>query len=438
MKNASIVAAMASLTLVLSGCGSSVTEISSSAPADAPDLVAAATDWPSWRGPSRNGLAGDQNIPLEWDESRNVLWRTPVPGRGHASPTIVGDSIYLATADEQKQTQSVLSFDRKTGQQKWAKQLHQGGFPGPSQMHHNSTHANPTVVSDGEHMFAAFLNHDAIHLTALTADGQQAWQTEVGPFNSHYGYAPSPTIYKSIIIVAGDNKGGSYIAAVDRKTGDLVWRKRRSNAGSYSSPVVARVDGKDQLLISGGEQIVSYNPLNGEELWSASGTANATCGTVVWDDENVYASGGFPQHETVCVAGDGSGKRIWHSRKYCYEQSLLLTNGYLYAYTNKGLAVCWDAKTGKEMWLARLKTPVSASPVLVGDNIICANEDGGFYVFKADPKEFRLISKNQLGSQSFASPVVCGDRLYLRVAHGRTTDRQEYLYCIGNQSTQEK
>lgn len=391
-----------------------------------------AGDWASWRGPNGNGVAeAGQSPPTKWDEKTNIVWRTPVPGRGHSSPVVVGDSIYLATADEREERQFVMAFDRKSGKQKWITEISRGGFP---KTHTKNTHASPTVACDGERLFIAFHHHAQLTLAAIDLAGKIEWKKEIGPFNPkiyEYGYAPSPLIYESTVIIAADYEKGGYLAAYDRKTGANRWTTPRPKKLSFSSPIVAKIAGKDQLLISGCELVAAYNPATGKLLWSTPGTTMATCGTMIWEGDFVFASGGYPKAETICVKADGSGEVMWTNRQKSYEQSMLVTNGYVYAFTDKGVAYCWRAADGKEMWKERLSGPVSSSPILVGDTIYAANEAGTVYVFKADPKGFQSVATNKLGDSAFATPAFCDSKIYTRVGFGRGGSRQEFLVCIG-------
>jgi len=185
------------------------------------------------------------------------------------------------------------------------------------------------------------------------------------------------------------------------------------------------------LIISGGYMIAGYDPASGKPAWKADCLTMATCGTCVWSDGIIFASGGFPDPQTAAVAADGSGRVRWTNRVKCYEQSMLCHDGYLYALSDNGIAWCWNAKSGEEQWKSRLSGPVSASPLLVGDNIYVANEKGTMFVFKASPDRFQAVARNQLGNESFATPAVADNVLYLRVAHGRRNQRQEVLYAIG-------
>ena len=390
-------------------------------------------DWPWWRGPSRNGVAAsDATPPTKWSNTENVTWKTPVPGRGHSSPIVVGDKVFLETADEAKKVQSVVAFDRKTGKQLWKTDISTGGFPRAN--HPKNTEASPTLACDGERLYAAFFHHETLQATALDLNGKKVWQKTVGPFNPRqfeYGYAPSPTLYRETVIFSAEYDGDSAITALDRKTGDQVWRTKRQSSITFSTPVVAHVAGKDQLLISGANQVASYDPANGKQLWTTPGTTAATCGTMVWDGDIVFASGGYPKAETLAVKGDGSGTVLWKNNQKCYEQSMLAHNGYVYGLTDNGILFCWQGIDGKEMWKERLRGPVSSSPIIAGGNIYQANELGTCYVFKPNPEKFDPVAENQLGDEAFPSPAVVGGQMFIRTATRSGGKRQEMLYCLG-------
>ena len=394
--------------------------------------TAAASDWMQWRGPSRNGIADTgQGAPTEWSARKNVIWKVDVPGRGHSSPTIVGDLIVLTTADEQAQVQGLVGFDRTTGKQKWITPVSKGGLP---KLHNKNTHASSTVASDGKLFFAVFNHHQKIDAVAVNPSGKIVWQTDVGGFNPklyEYGYAASPTIYKQTLIVTGNSDTISWMKALDLQTGREVWNQEMPKGLVWSSPIVGNVAGRDQLLLSGFEKFSAFDPSNGKQLWSIPCLTHATCGTAIWEGDTAFASGGYPKAETVAVKADGSGKILWQNNVKCYEQSMLVHDGYVYALSDPGIFYCWDAKTGREMWKERKRGPVSASPVLVDGLIYASNELGTTYVVKATPEAFELVAENQLGDESFATPVFLDGRIYIRVASSTNGARQESLYCIG-------
>ncbi len=391
-----------------------------------------AGDWHAWRGPSGNAVADGPAPPTSFGPNKNVIWKADVPGRGHSSPIIVGNRVILTTADDRAQVQSVVAFDRATGKQLWKTDVNRGGFP--SKIHKKNTHASPTPASDGKRVFAVFNNHDSVQLTALSLDGEQLWQVKAGayrPSKYQFGYAPSPLLHDGKIIVAAETENDSYLAAFDANSGKRVWLSPRPKSVSYSSPIVAKVAGREQLLITGLGQLAAYDPANGKPLWSVNAIAPATCGTVVWDGDVVFGSGGYPTKETVAVKADGSGKVVWRNSEKCYEQSMLAHKGYLYAFDDRGIARCWRVSDGEEMWSERLRGPVSASFTLAGGHLYTANERGTFYVIKADPEEFDLVEEIEMGDESFASPVIVDGQIFLRVADGRGPGRKETLYCIG-------
>lgn len=390
-----------------------------------------AADWPWWRGPGRDGHASSSSPPVKFGKSENVVWKSPVSGRGHSSPTIVNGKVFLATADESQEIQSVLAFDAVSGEPLWQQEISRGGFP--KQNHPKNTEASTTIASDGQRLFVTFFHHKRVMLTALDLDGESIWEAYASPFDPktyRYGYAPSPVVYEDLVIVAAEHDGASSIVAFDRQLGQQRWRTARKPNITFSSPVVANVGGRDQLLISGSDQVVAYDPASGKEIWQVRGTTAATCGTMVWDGNLVFASGGYPKAQTVAVDAT-SGLTVWSNRQKCYEQSMIVVDGYLYAFTDQGILYCWRASDGEEMWRERLHGKVSASPVFAGGHVYWSNEGGTFFVFKPNPENCELVAENRLGDESFASPAVFGDRLYLRVAEGRGAARQEYLYCIG-------
>lgn len=387
-------------------------------------------DWPGWRGPNHDGSTVSSPPPLTWSEEENVVWKSAVPGRGHASPVLVGDLILLSTAIESKEEQLLVAYRRDTGKEAWQLTLHEGGFPSERELHQKGTNANGTVACDQEHAYIAHLNDRSVIASAVSFDGKLVWQTKLGAFRSKFGYAPSPLIYGSYVIFAADNGGGGYLTAVNRKTGEIAWRKQRSSKSSYSSPVLANVAGKDQLLISGGDEISSYNPATGEKLWSCPGASEATCGTIVWKDDTVFCSGGYPDQQTLAIKADGSSEILWTNNTKIYEPSMLVVGDELYGTSDKGIIFCWNTNTGELNWKKRVGGSFSASPILCEGNIYAVKASGEAIVFKANAEKYEELASNPLGDDSYASPALCDGKLYLRVGTNEDGQRQEYLYCL--------
>ncbi len=393
-----------------------------------PNPPAAAGDWPWWRGPRLDNTAHDRGAVLKWGPAENVVWRTAVPGRGHSSPAVSGDRVFLTTADEAVKTLQVLAFDRRTGKPLWTHTAHEGGF---TKVNPKNSHASATPACDGERVYAAFVNGTGLFVTAADLDGKRVWQTRAGGFRSQHGYGSSPVLYRDLVIVNGDNLDTCFVAALDRRMGKVAWRTDRPTSGkngSYGTPVVATLAGRDQLILTGMGETAGYDPATGTELWKCSGPAEVTGNTPAVGGGLVFTSGGFPEKVIQAVRADGRGDVTathvaWKATKgAAYVPSPLYHAGRLYVVADNGVVTCFEAATGKEVWIGRLRGGFSASPVLVGEHIIVSNEKGETFVLRAGPK-FELVGTNDLGDGAMATPAVAGGRLFVRTAHN--------LFCIG-------
>ena len=390
-----------------------------------------ATDWPWWRGPQRNGIASsDQKPPLKWSETESVLWKAAVPGRGHGSPTVVGDRVFLATAEQDREVQSVLCFDRNTGKVLWQTEVHKGGFDAKGNA--KSSLASSTVACDGERIYINFLNSAAIYTTALSLDGKQIWQTKITDYVLHQGFGSSPAIYGSLLLVSADNKGGAgAIAALKRESGEIVWKEPRPKLPNYTSPIVLKIAGREQMVFAGCDLVTSFDPLTGKKFWEIKGSTEECVTSTVTDGQLIFTSGGYPTNHISAIAADGSGKVVWKNNTRVYVPSMLVRDGYLYTVLDAGVAMCWKCSTGEEIWKGRIEGTFSASPVMVGDRIFATSEAGKTYIFAASPRAFELEGDNKLGSDVYATPTFCGSRIYMRVSDQRNGKREETLYCIG-------
>ena len=409
-------------------------DTSGSAIRTAEELRITESDWPQWRGSNCDGIASDQDIPETWDESTNIAWKVDLPGLGHASPIVVGSLVCLSTAMVDQQKQMVVAYDRETGAERWRINVHEGGFPRRSDIHKKSTNANSTLASDGKSIFSVFFNSEKIIASAIDLSGKLVWQNEVGGFSSKFGYAPSPLVYKSFVIVAADNWGNGYIAALHRETGEVVWRKKRPAVSTYSTPLLAKIGGRDQLVLSGCDQLVSYDPSNGEQLWACAATSEATCGTPVTDGKTIFASGGHPNKQTVAVSGDGSAKLIWKNSTKIYEPSMIVANGCVFGVSDDGIAWCWSAENGNVHWKQRLGGNFSASPTMCNGKIFVPSLSGETFVFEASADGYHVVACNKLGSDSYSCIAIAGGEVFMRVGSSQDQQRTERLVCIRSRS----
>lgn len=392
----------------------------------------AETDWPWWRGPSRDGQASrNQNPSLTWSESENILWKAPIAGRGYGSPIVFGDKVALTTSDESIGSQSVVCLDRSTGKQLWSTVVHPSGG---MRKNSKSTAASTTPAWDGKQLIVNFANSDAVYATALTIEGKIQWQTLISKYVEHQGYGSSPTLYQSLVLINADNKGGGAVAALNRTDGKIVWKRDRATKPNYASPTVLNSAGRDQLIMIGCDQVVSYDPLTGNTLWELDGATTECVTSTVTDGLRIFTSGGYPKNHVSAVRTDGSNKLDWEISERVYVPSLLFSDGYLYGVLDAGVAACWKSETGKEQWKGRLGGTFSASPVQLGERIFATNEAGETFVFRASPKEFELLAKNKLGEDVLSTPVFVASHIYYRASIPTDGKRQEFLFCIGNTS----
>lgn len=393
-------------------------------------ITFSATDWPWWRGPARTGQAAeDQQPPTTWSETENVVWKTAIPGRSHGSPIVIGDQVIFATAEEDKEIQSVVCLSRETGELLWKTELHHGNFA--KNGNSKASMASATPACDGKRIYINFLNKGAIFTTALDREGKQLWQTKVTDYTLHQGFGSSPGIYQSLVLVTADNKGTGLLAGLDRATGDIVWTQERPKLPNYASPIVLHIAGKDQLLLQGCKLVTSLEPLTGKKLWEIEGSTEECVTSTVTESGLIFTSGGYPRNHVAAIKADGSGEVVWENNSRVYVPSMLSKNGHLFAVLDAGVVMCWKADTGEEVWKQRLSGDFSASPVMCGDTVYAINEKAKTFVFKATPEKFESIAENQLGQEAFATPVICGSRIYLRVAQKEEGQRQEYIYCLG-------
>jgi outer membrane protein assembly factor BamB len=392
-------------------------------------LTAASGDWPGWRGPTADGhAAAGQKVPVTWSETQNVVWKAPVRGKGHASPTVVGNRIYLATADHATDEQLVICYDRATGKQVWETVVHRGNLE--TKGHRNSSQASSSVAWDGQRLYINFVNDKAVHTTALDAAGKILWQRRVDEFVMHQGFGSSPVVHGSVVLVTADHRGGGAVAALDARTGEIKWQHERPKIANYASPAVIKAAGKTQVVVAGCNLISSYDPDSGKKLWEIEGSTEETVVTAVTDGSRIFVGGGYPKNHTVAIEADGSGRIAWQNGNRQYVPSMLVRDGHLYAVLDAGQAVCMKSDTGEEVWREKIDRDFYGSPVMLGNRIYITSMGGVTSVFEATPQGGRLLAQNRLGDESFSTPSICGNRIYLRSAK-KGEPRQEFLWCIG-------
>ena len=409
------------LCLCLASClGTLVCGAEPPAPAwdNLPPPAADATDWPWWRGPTLdNHAAPNQDPPLCWSTNQNVAWKITLPGKGHATPCIRGNRLFVPVGNPASRTVSMLCLDRVSGKLLWQTDLYRGPF---AKIHDDNSPASATPACDGERIIFPFQTDQEIHLAALDLQGRILWEQSAGPYKSVQGYSASPALFRSAVIIPNDGTLGNELVAFHRQTGQVLWRSPLPKGlESYASPLVLTVAGRPQALVIGGIKTTSFDPATGSRLWNCDGPAEFCAATATSSRDTVFITGGYPQKALLAIRADGSGD-VTHSHvrwksdaKAGYVPSPLFHEGLLYAVSDVGLMRCYDSANGAIVWSHDFKTPFYSSPVLVGNRIYVFDRKGKGFVLAAGRK-FDLLAVSELPQGAFATPVISGNRIYLR------------------------
>ena len=256
--------------------------------------------WPNWRGPSGQGLVEGDGYPDTWSDTENVLWKSAVPGVGHSSPIVWKDRIFLTTSYEDGAKMSVLSFDRPSGELMWETPI---PFTRREHIHQKNSHASATPVTDGELVFASFGQQG---LVAVDFDGTLVWHNRVEDLDNYHGSAGSPVLYENTVIIYQDHRGNSFVAAFDKSTGDVVWREDREASTGWGTPIIIDTGERDELIVSSQSKVYSYDPRNGEVLWTVEGNLFEVIPTPVVGHGLVFAASGRAG-PTFAIRPGGSG-----------------------------------------------------------------------------------------------------------------------------------
>jgi outer membrane protein assembly factor BamB len=380
--------------------------------------------WSRWRGPSGQGLVTGGYTDT-WSSTQNVLWRTPVPGRGNSSPIVWRDRIFLTTAQDGRRL-SILAFQRSNGTRLWETPAPEGRSGSP---HHKNGHASATPATDGERVYVSFGGRG---LMAVDLNGAVVWHRDLGAMDAYHGTAGSPLVYRDRIILYQDQLQGSFVAAFEARTGRPIWRTSRDANVGWGTPVAIRAGDHDEIVVHSQSRVHAYDPETGRELWRCSGSNYEVIPTPVVGHGLVYCSSGRAG-PTLAIRpggrGDVTGSHlVWSSpRGSPFVPSPIVYGEYLYMVNDMAsIVTCLEALTGRTVWQGRLgaaqREGFSASPVAIDGKIFFTNDDGDTFVLRAGPK-FELLHVNRMGEGILTSPALVEGRWYIR------TDRS--LVAIG-------
>jgi outer membrane protein assembly factor BamB len=389
--------------------------------------IANAESWPGWRGPRGDGTCTEPNVPTDWDVSR-ALWKTAIPGQGHASAIVWGDRVCTATGLPATKERVLLCLDRASGKILWQTTVVEGPL---EPLNKENSHASGTPATDGERVYAAFRVGDEIVVAAHElASGKQLWLVRPGTHTGEWGFSNEPILYKDKVILDGDSKGDSFLVALSRADGQTLWRVPRTHQGiSYSAPLIREMAGRPQLIQCGDRRVTSFDPDTGKELWTVDGPSEEFVATPTYSDKAglVFVSSSWPRQTIFAIRPNGSGNVTethiaWRDNKGApYVPSLLVAGDYLLSVNTPGVAFCYEAATGTVLWQEKLGRH-HASPVLAGGLVYFINDNGQINVVKPGPK-FERVARYEMGESCYASPAISDGQVFLRGF--------QHLFCLG-------
>jgi len=422
-----------------------------------------ADNWPQFRG-SRGGVAADDPaLPDTWSATDNIVWKIDVPGRGWSSPIVWGDHVFVTAATKSSGADDPLQpvasyagrsvggpmsgrdigsstdehrwvlydFDFNTGRLRWQRTVHTG-VPRESK-HQKNSYASETPVTDGQRVY---VYSGSVGLFAYDLAGTLVWSKPIGPFKVRSGWGPaaSPILHKDRLYIVNDNDDQSFIAAFDARTGAELWKVNRDEGSNWATPVVWENSARTEIVTAGTDKNRSYD-LNGKLLWTLTGMTTIQVPSPVVAHGLVFISSGYPADplrpvyaiqpgasgDITPAKGDTSNAFIaWSNPGLgAYNPSGLVHGDYYYSLLDRGLLICHDARTGKEVYSRQRITDVpasfTASPWAYNGRIFAISEEGDTYVMQAGP-EFKLLGRNSLGEMTLASPAIANGSLIIRTA----------------------
>ena len=402
------------------------------------NVAISAADWPSFRGPLGNGLSSETTVPLEWSSEKNVKWKVSLPQPSNGSPIVSNGCVFVTTAEDAKgRERSLYCFDCKTGEKNWVKTV---SYATDEPTHATNPHGSSTPAADGK---SIVVWHGSAGLYCYDFTGRELWKRELGDFVHMWGSGTSPVIYQDRVILHSGPGKRVIVAAFDLAQGKTLWeheeplagngeyRPDKGYLGSWSTPLIAKIEGQDQILCALPTRVVSFDPAEGKIVWTCDGLRGPK-------GDLSYSSPVISANVCVCVGGfngpslgfklGGSGniteqQRLWRAENNPQNigSGVVIEGSFYRPNAGPGTIDCLDPLTGKVKWTERATT-FWGSMVYAAGRCYVTGQDGTTYVFKPSPEKFELLAKNALGEGSNATPAISNGEIFLRT--------HKTLYCI--------
>jgi outer membrane protein assembly factor BamB len=398
--------------------------------------LSAEGDWYQFQGPSGNNHTTSDKLPLTWSETENVKWKTPIHGRGWSSPVIRDRQIWMGTASPDGHKMYAVCVDAESGE--IVHDIHLFDVEEPREIHKLNSYASPTPIIEEGRVYMHFGSYGTACLDTKT--GSVLWQRRDLPCNHWRGPGSSPIFYKNLLIVHYDGYDYQYVAALDRRTGETVWKTDRTPyidygtddgdlMKAYCTPIVVNIEGRDQLISPTSKATVAYDPNSGQELWKVTYDEFSATAKPLYGDGMFFINTGFGKAKLYAVRAGGSGDVTESHVEWIQSKSIpskptpLLIDGLIYMIHDAGTAICVESTTGDIVWQSRVSGNYSASPLAAPGRIYLFDQEGKTTVIQTG-REFKVLAENYLEKGFMASPAVYGDDLILRT--------ETHLYRIGN------
>jgi outer membrane protein assembly factor BamB len=424
-----------------------------------------AGNWEAFRGPAGTGISTETKAPLEWSRDKNIKWKVKLPAPGNSSPIVSGDKVFVTCATKQGHERSLFCYDRKDGKELWVQTVH---FDGDEPTHGTSPYCGSSPAADGERVVVW---HSSAGLHCYDYSGKQLWTRDLGTFRHIWGYGASPVFYGDSILINCGPGPRTFMIAVDRRTGETLWQtdeaggdsgeekpaakestdenakkddkkedskktpakkgsgRRAAWVGSWSTPLIAKVNGQDQVIVSFPHHVNAYDPKSGKILWTCDGLGDLVYTSPLVSDDIGIAMGGFHGPAIGFKLG-GSGNvtaqnRLWLEKPQQPQRigSGVIVGKHIYMANEQGTAQCIELETGKELWRERLPGgSIWGSLILAAGRLYVTTQKGTTLVFEPSPEKLKMLAENPLNEGSNSTPAFSDGQVFVRTF--------EHLYCI--------
>lgn len=380
-----------------------------------------AENWPGWRGPKGDGHTTEQNLPVRWSATENVLWKIPVAGSGHSSPIVWGETVFVTTCYSDVQSRRLLKIDRETGKVLWDREIAVSPI---EEMHRDNSPASATPVTDGKFVYVVFQVNGGLEVSAIDFAGEKAWTNRVGSFEASHGFCSNLVLDGNRIFLSGLQDGpDAFVAALDKRSGEVLWKvPRAKRVRSYSTPLLCSIRNRPALMLSGAEQTVAYDRETGETIWEIDGPGSKTVSSIVTCDlsdlafvcggrDNQFFAVPMNAHQPA-VAGPPA--IAWKAIKGIpYMTSPLLSKGKLHILSDEGIYRCYDPASGSVLKEIRAVGATQSSMIASEDYIYITETSGRTTVIKND-EHWTVVAENNLNERVVSSLAASNNIIFIR------------------------